>query len=115
MTEDEVLASFSDAFGRGDVEAIMSLMTDDVVFESTSPPDGERHVGAEAVRSVWQTLFTGTPGAAFAEEARFVAGDRGVLMWRFSWGGESPGHVRGVDVLTFRDGKVASKLSYVKG
>ncbi len=115
VTNDETLAAFSAAFGSGDVDAIMGLMTDDAVFESTAPPDGERHDGAMAVREVWQSLFTGTPGAAFAEEDRFVAGDRGVLLWRFSWEGDEPGHVRGVDVLEFRDGKVSGKRSYVKG
>jgi hypothetical protein len=40
-----------------------------------------------------------------------------VLRWRFTWSEPdgSPGHVRGVDVLRMRDGKVAEKLSYVKG
>ena len=65
---DEALARFSAAFGSGDVDAIMALMTDDVVFESTAPPDGERHEGADAVRSVWEQLFGGTPGATFEEE-----------------------------------------------
>lgn len=115
VTNDEVLATFSAAFGSGDVDAIMALMTDDVVFESTAPPDGERHDGASAVRAVWDELFGNTPGAAFTEEERFVAGDRGVLMWHFTWEGDAPGHVRGVDVLRFRDGKVCAKHSYVKG
>jgi ketosteroid isomerase-like protein len=115
VSVDESLARFSAAFGSGDVDAIMSLMTDDVVFESTAPPDGERHEGAEAVRAVWQELFGATPGARFEEEDRFVAGDRGVLAWRFSWSGDDPGHVRGVDLLRFRDGRVAEKRSYVKG
>ena len=40
------LARFSAAFGTGDVDAIMSLMTDDCVFEATGPaPDGVRHEG----------------------------------------------------------------------
>jgi hypothetical protein len=40
-----------------------------------------------------------------------------VLRWRFEWTEDdgSPGHVRGVDVLRFRDGRVSEKLSYVKG
>ena len=115
VTADEALARFSGAFGAGDVDAIMALMTEDVVFESTTPPDGERHAGAAAVRGVWEELFGGTPGARFEEEERFVCGDRGVLVWRFSWAGDEPGHVRGVDVLRFRNGKVAEKRSYVKG
>jgi ketosteroid isomerase-like protein len=112
------LADFSAAFGRGDIPAIMALMTDDCVFDATGPaPDGLRVDGASAVRAVWEELFTTTREPAFSEEEAFVAGDRGVLRWRFTWTNEdgSPGHVRGVDILTFRDGKVAEKLSYVKG
>jgi ketosteroid isomerase-like protein len=112
------LSAFSAAFGSGDVDAIMALMTRDCVFESTGPaPDGVREVGRDDVRAVWSELFGQTQDAAFVEEESFVAGDRGVLRWRFSWTelDGTPGHVRGVDVLTFRDGLVAEKLSYVKG
>lgn len=112
------LARFSKAFGSGDVDAIMALMTDDCVFEATGPaPDGARHEGAGAVRAVWEELLGQTRDAAFSEEESFVAGDRGVLRWRFDWTEEdgSPGHVRGVDVLRLRDGLVCEKLSYVKG
>ena len=112
------LAAFSAAFGAGDVDAIMALMTDDCVFESTGPaPDGQGYDGAAAVRAVWEELFTQTRDATFTEEESFVAGDRAVLRWRFTWTGEDgvPGHVRGVDVLRLRDGLVAEKLSYVKG
>jgi ketosteroid isomerase-like protein len=117
VTTDEALSRFSAAFGGGDVEAIMALMTEDVVFESTAPPDGVRTVGAATVREVWVSLFDGTRGAAFSEEESFTAGDRGVLRWRFDWVDDAgaPGHVRGVDVIRFRDGLVAEKLSYVKG
>jgi len=112
------LARFSAAFGRGDVDAVMALMTDDCAFEATGPaPDGVRHEGAPAVRAVWVELFGGTREPAFTEEESFVAGERGVLRWRFDWVGDdgSPGHVRGVDILRFRDGLVCEKFSYVKG
>ncbi|MFC4786872.1 TIGR03086 family metal-binding protein [Nocardioides sp. MAHUQ-72] len=112
------LARFSTAFGSGDVDAIMALMTDDCVFEATGPaPDGQRYVGAAAVRGVWDELFGQTGQPAFTEEEAFVCGDRGVLRWRFDWVDEhsGPGHVRGVDVLRLRDGLVCEKLSYVKG
>ncbi len=114
---DAALVAFSEAFGSGDVDAIMALMTEDCVFEATTPPDGERHEGAAAVRRVWEELFSTTSGAAFTEEETFVGDDRGVLRWRFDWteADGSTGHVRGVDLLRFRDGKVSEKLSYVKG
>ncbi len=112
------LARFSAAFGSGDVDAIMALMTDDCVFESTGPaPDGERREGAGAVRAVWEQLFGETREAAFIEEESFACGDRAVLRWRFEWLDDdgAPGHVRGVDLLRLRDGLVCEKLSYVKG
>jgi uncharacterized protein (TIGR03086 family) len=112
------LSRFSAVFGSGDVDAIMALMTDDCVFESTSPtPDGRRFVGRAAVREVWETLFTETDDPGFSEEESFVVDDRAVQRWRFSWSQDdgSLGHVRGVDVMRFRDGKVCEKFSYVKG
>lgn len=112
------LARFSAAFGRGDQAAIMALMSDDARFESTSPaPDGRPYLGAAAIGQVWQEIFDGTREPSFTEEEMFVCGDRGVLRWRFAWQDDSgtPGHVRGVDVLRFRDGLVTEKLSYVKG
>ena len=96
----------------------MDLMTEDCVFESTSPaPDGQRHEGAEAVRRVWLELFDQTRDATFTEEESFVSKDRAVVRWRFSWRepDETPGHVRGVDVIRFRDGKVSEKLLLREG
>lgn len=116
---ERVIARFNDAFNRHDVDAIMALMTDDCVFENTSPaPDGERHQGQAAVRSFWERFFAASPTAAFDVEECFAAGDRAVVRWRYRWGssqGSDPGHVRGVDLFRVRDGKVAEKLSYVKG
>lgn len=113
-----VLVRFSAAFAARDVDRIMALMTEDCVFESTGPaPDGQRHEGAADVRRVWEELFAQTRDAVFSEEEAFACKDRAVLRWRFGWTEPdgSPGHVRGVDVLRFRDGKVSEKLSYVKG
>jgi len=113
-----ILAGFSAAFGSGDVDAIMARMTDDCVFESTGPaPDGQRHDGQEAVRAVWETLFDETRDPKFTDEDAFLSGDRACVRWRFTWTNQdgSEGHVRGVDVIRFRDGLVSEKLSYVKG
>jgi len=39
-----------------------------------------------------------------------------VVRWIYRWVRDGQeGHVRGVDVFRVRDGKVAEKLSYVKG
>jgi ketosteroid isomerase-like protein len=109
---------FNEAFNRHDVDAAMALMTDDCVFENTSPPpDGDRYEGQAAIRGFWERLFGSTPDAHFTVEEIFAAGDRCAQRWRydFTGGDGQPGHIRGVDILRVRDGKVAEKLSYVKG
>jgi uncharacterized protein (TIGR03086 family) len=107
-----VIRRFNEAFGRHDVDAVMALMTDDVVFEGTNPPHGTRCEGQAAVRAVWEGLFGGTPSAKFVTEEGVIAGDRATYRWVYHFDG---GSVRGVDVFRVRDGKVAEKLSYVKG
>ncbi len=109
--------AFNEAFNAHDVEAVMRLMTDDVVFENTRPvPDGERHEGQAAVRAFWEGFFGRSPRARFDAEEVFAAGDRCVVRWVYHWVRDgAPGHVRGVDVFRVREGKVAEKLSYVKG
>jgi ketosteroid isomerase-like protein len=112
-----VVERFNDAFNRHDVNAIMKCMTDDCVFENTRPsPDGTRITGHDAVRAFWESFFQRSPQAHFDTEELIAAGDRCIVLWRYSWIREgTPGHVRGVDVFRVRDGKVAEKLSYVKG
>src|SRR5438105_735047 len=113
MLPPEILRLIAQISIAHDVDAVMALMTDDCVFENTlPPPDGERHVGQTDMRRFWQTFFDGTPQARFETEEMVVAGDRAVVRWRFDWGS---GHVRGIDLFKVRDGKVAEKLSYVKG
>lgn len=108
-----VIERFTAAFNAHDVDAVMRLMTADCVFESTGPaPDGRRFDGQEQVRACWQELFDGTPSARFDLEELVAVDARAVARWVHHWDG---GHVRGVDVFTVRDGKVAAKRSYVKG
>ena len=112
-----VVHRFNDAFNRHDVDGIMAMMTADCVFENTRPaPDGTRVEGAAAVRAVWEKLFAVSPQARFEFTDMFAAGDRAVVLWTYYWvKDDRPGHVRGVDVFRVRDGKIAEKLSYVKG
>jgi ketosteroid isomerase-like protein len=109
---------FNDALNRHDVDAVMAAMTDDCVFENTyPPPDGERYEGQEAVRAFWEEMLRASPSAHFATEEIFAVGDRCVVRWRYSYDGADghAQHIRGVDVLRVRDGRVAEKLAYVKG
>jgi len=107
---------FNDAFNRHDVDAVMQAMTADCVFEDTSPPNGVRHEGTDAVRAAWEAFFTASPTAHFDTEDVVVAGDRCIVRWRYTWtGDDGGGSIRGVDVLRVRNGQIAEKLAYVKG
>ena len=107
-----VIRRFNEAFGRHDVPAVMDLMTEDCVFEDTTSPRGRRHEGQRAVSAAWKALFAASPSATFETEEGIIADDRAIYRWCYRFDG---GSVRGVDVFRVRDGKVAEKLSYVKG
>ena len=113
----DTVTRFNDAFNRHDVDGVMGLMTNDCVFDSTRPPpDGERLEGQGKVRAFWEEFFRRSPQARFEAEEVFAAGDRCVVRWTYHWIRDGkPGHVRGVDLFRVRDGRVAEKLSYVKG
>jgi len=67
-------------------------------------------------RGFCERFFMRSPHARFEAEEIFAAGDRCVVRWVYRWERDwVPGHVRGVDVFRVRDGRVAEKLSYVKG
>ena len=108
---------FNQAFNRHDADALAALLTDDTVFEDTSPaPDGRRIQGKGAVVAFWRTWFERNPDARFEAEEMIVSGDRAVVRWVYhKMRDGQPWHLRGVDVFTVRDGKVAAKLAYVKG
>jgi hypothetical protein len=107
-----VVERFNAAWNAHDLDAALSMVSEDCVFESTSPaPDGVRCVGVTAIRGAWKPIFD-DERSLFTVEDSFVAGTHLVQRWRFDWG---DGHVRGIDVVSVVDGRVTEKLSYVKG
>ena len=114
----EVLQDFADAWNRHNLDALMSFMTDDCVFEASAGPDisGTRYVGREAVRAGFAEVWATFPDAHWGNARHFVVGGRGVSEWIFT-GTRLDGtrvEVHGCDVFTFRDGKIALKNSYRK-
>ena len=108
---------FNEAFKRHDADAIATLLTEDTVFEDTSPaPDGRRVAGKAAVVTFWREWFLRNADARFEAEEMIVSGNRATVLWvsRKMRNGQ-PWHLRGVDIFTVRDGKIAAKLAYVKG
>ena len=112
-----VIERFNEAFNGHDVDALAELLTDDTVFENTSPPpDGTRIEGKAAVLDFWRGWFAKNAEAAFDAEDIIVCDNRAVVRWIYrKVRNGQPWHLRGVDVFTVRGGRVAAKLSYVKG
>ena len=108
---------FNEAFNSHDPDALARVLTDDTVFEDTSPPpDGRRIEGKAAVVDYWRAWFARNEGAVFEAEDIIVGDDRAVVLWIYrKVRNGQPWHLRGVDVFTVRGGKVAAKRAYVKG
>ena len=115
---ENLLTSFADAWNRHDVDALMSMMTADGVFEASggNHANGERHEGQQAVRTAYAAVFAQYPDAQWGNARHIVKGDRGLSEWTFT-GTLKDGRrveVAGCDLFTFRDGKIAVKNSFRK-
>lgn len=108
---------FNDAFNRHDADRLAQFLTDDTVFEDTSPaPDGRRVEGKAAVVEFWRAWFARNSDARFDAEDVIISGNHAIVLWTYhKLRNGQPWHIRGVDVFTVRNGKVAAKLAYVKG
>ena len=114
----KLLERFAEAWNRHDLDALMSMMTDDGVFEASAGPEvnGQHNAGKEAVRAAYAAVFDTFPDAHWAGARHFAAGDRGVSEWTFT-GTRKDGtrvEVAGCDIFTIRDGRIAVKNSFRK-
>ena len=114
----EMLQAFAEAWNRHDVDALMSFMSEDCIFESSAGDDacGTRYEGAEAVSKGYAKAWRDFPDARWNDPNHFVIGDRGVSEWVFT-GTNVDGkriEVAGCDLFLFRDGKIVIKNSYRK-
>lgn len=109
--------SFNEVFNRHDADGLAAFLTEDTVFEDTSPaPDGRRIEGKAHVVEFWRGWFVRNPDARFEAEEVIVSGSRATVLWVYrKVRNDQPWHLRGIDVFTVRDGQVAAKLAYVKG
>lgn len=113
-----LLHAFAEAWNRHDVDALMSMMSSDCVFEASggNAVNGERHEGQGAVRAAYAGVFEQYPDAHWGNARHFVTDDRGVSEWTFT-GTLKDGkrvEVAGCDVFTFRNGEIAIKNSFRK-
>lgn len=114
----EMLAAFSEAWNRHDVDALMSFMSDDCVFQTAAGPDacGARHVGREAVAKAFAAAWATLPDAQWRNGRHFVHGDFGVSEWTFTGTAADGSRVEtdGVDLFSFSGGKIRVKNAFRK-
>lgn len=110
--------AFNKAFNQHDVDGMIHLMSENCVFENTTPPpDGTRYSGKEAILQFWRDFFRELPDMHMDIEEVFGLGNRCILRWRHEWM-DAAGHkvhVRGIDLFKIEEGLISEHLSYVKG
>lgn len=112
------LEAFSAAWNAHDIDALMSFMSDDCIFQTAAGPDacGTRVEGPEAVRKAFAAAWQAVPDARWNNGVHFVSGDFGTSQWTFT-GTAADGsrfETDGIDVFTFKAGKIALKNVFRK-
>ncbi len=113
-----LLDEFAQAWNRHDADALMSMMTDDCIYEASTGDEvvGHRYEGQAAVRASFEAIFEAFPDAQWGDAKHFASGDRGLSEWTFTGtrGDGSRVEVNGCDIFTLRDGKIWVKNSLRK-
>lgn len=114
----DMLAEFAAAWNRHDIDALMSFMSDDCVFETVGGPEqyGSRYSGPEAVRAAFAAAWKNFPDAQWENGRHWVAGDRGVSESTFRGTAADGSRIEAdmVDVFTFKDGRIRVKNAFRK-
>jgi len=114
-----LLTNWNQAWDRHDLEGVMQLFHEDVLFENWT---GAKTRGLGNLEKAWASWFENHGGFRFTEEDTFIdeAEQKVLYRWQLEWpcwesGFEGKHEVRrGVDLLHFRDGKIIKKLTYCK-
>ena len=115
---DALVARFNTVWNGHDLDGIMAMMTDDVVFEASfgKEPWGTRAVGRAAVREEIAGILQRIPDVRWDEIRHFACPELAIVEWITT--GTPRGGTRfevfGCDVLALRDGKIAAKRSFRK-
>jgi ketosteroid isomerase-like protein len=113
------LEKWNKAWDNHDLDGVMELFHDDVMFENWT---GGKAEGKEALRAAWEPWFKDHGGFKFFEEEMFVdeKEQKALYRWVLQWPSPEKGHEgkpenrRGVDVIHFKDGKIINKITYSK-
>jgi steroid delta-isomerase-like uncharacterized protein len=108
----ELIDAYNEAWNRQDLDAAMSMHTDDTVFENHTA--GEHAEGIDAVRAHIAGIFERWPSLRFRGRSLYVADEFAVSEWTATATRDDGKTIEwdGVDVFPIRDGKIARKDVY---
>jgi ketosteroid isomerase-like protein len=107
-----LLDRYRAAWFAHDIDAIVGLVSDDVVYEN--PTSGVRVEGAEAFRELVVATHERWPDFTFEQHALYLAADTGVSEWtaRATSPDGRPLEWDGVDIVTCREGRIVRNAVY---
>lgn len=108
----KLIDAYNDAWNRQDLDAAMSMHTDDTVFENHTA--GELAEGIDAVCAHIGGIFERWPSLRFRGRSLYVADEFAVSEWTATATRDDGKTIEwdGVDVFPIRDGKIARKDVY---
>lgn len=117
---EKIFEAHDAAMSAHDVDAFLSLFTDDCVYEDV--PLGIVNKGKQEVGAFIRATFAAVPDFRMERTGLFVAGDRAACEWVMSGTqtGDFPGipatnksfSVRGVSIFELQDGKIKRQSDY---
>ncbi|HUF98504.1 MAG TPA: nuclear transport factor 2 family protein [Ilumatobacter sp.] len=112
MSPIDVVRAFNAAWNAHDLEAVLALVSDDCVYDSSrSATPAGRIVGRDALRAAWSPGFAAPSGTFSFDEP--IGSDQHVAQpWTYERPNGPP--VRGVDLFRVEAGLLAEKSGYVK-
>ena len=113
----EILAAFAAAWSRGDVDKLMSFITDDCVYSaSVGPEPGTTYTGREAVRQGFENMLKYDAGRQSRGGPVFIVGNKGAAEWSYHFTDETGRQVeiKGCDLFEFAGNKIRRKDAYRK-
>lgn len=118
----DTLQRFGAAWAAGDVDTLLSLMSDSPAYRgSTGPGPGTEFSGRDQVRAAFERMVGGNasnkPAVPQPPPQMYLFDDRALVYWTLNFVGKdgTPSAVDGVDVMTFTDdGRIAMKDAYRK-
>ena len=112
-----LLKQFGEAWDAGDIDELMSMMTDDCVYcASVGPEPGTTYVGRKAVREGFLAMLAFDSGGRSRAGRVFIASSVGVSEWSYLFraGPDADFEVRGCDIFEFRSGRICRKDAFRK-